>query len=129
MEAKLQATNARVRDYQDAVLVALDRAVALRTRVDDARALVATQEARIRAQRLQLEQSSLWEVGAASARLEVVVAELATAWRSLGIYLARNGTFLAGCSSAAGADWLAFTRARPGAAGLRAPFTASLPLP
>ena len=95
MEAKLQATNARVREYQDIVPVALDRAVALLARVDDARALVATQEAGIRAQRLQLEQSSLREVGAIPARLEVVTAEIATAWQSLATYFAREGTFLA----------------------------------
>lgn len=116
MEAKLQATNARVREQQDSVLVALDRAVALLARINDARALVATQEAHIRAQRLQLEQASLWQLGAAPARFDVVGAEVATAWRLLRTYLARDGTFLAplfvGVMALTG--WL-FTRGAQGA--------------
>jgi len=95
METKLRAANARVREQQDAVLAVLTRAVALQVRIDDARALVRTQEARIRAQRLQLEQAPLWQVGAAPARLEVVSAEVGTAWRSLAAYFARDGTYLA----------------------------------
>jgi small-conductance mechanosensitive channel len=117
MEAKLQATNAHVREYQDAVLVALDHAVALRTRIDDARAFIATQEARIRAQRLQLEQAPLWQLGASPARFDVVTAEVAVAWRSLGSYLARDGTSLAALfvGVLALTGWL-FTR-RPQGAG------------
>jgi small-conductance mechanosensitive channel len=95
METKLGATNARVREHQNAALVALERAVALQVRVDDARALVAAQEERIRSQRVQLEQSSLWQIGAAPARLDVVADEVATAWRSLGTYFARDGAYLA----------------------------------
>ncbi len=126
MEAKLQATNARLREHQDAVLVALDRAVALRTRVDGARSLVAAQEARIRAQRLQLEQAPLWQLGAAPARFDVVGVEVATAWRLLGTYFAREGTFLAALfvGVLALTGWL-FTRGPQGAGGraacLRAP--------
>ena len=94
METKLQAANARVREYQNVVPVALDRAVALLARVDDARTLVVAQEARIRAQRLQLERDPVWKVGATSARSDVVAAEVATAWRSLGSYFSRTGMFL-----------------------------------
>ncbi len=95
MEVKLQATNARVREQQGAVLVALDRAVALRSRIDDARSLVAIQEARIRAQRIQLEQAPLWQIGAAPARFDVVGAEVATSWQLLRNYISREATFLA----------------------------------
>ncbi|HEY5309762.1 MAG TPA: hypothetical protein VIK97_14715, partial [Casimicrobiaceae bacterium] len=95
MEAKLQATNARARESQDAVLVALDRAVVLQVRIDDARALVATQEAHIRAQRMQLEQAPLWQLGAAPARFDVVAGEVTAASRSMGSYFARDGVFLA----------------------------------
>lgn len=131
LQTKLQSANARIREHQDAVLVALDRAVALRARIDDARVLVATQEARIRAHRLQLERASLWQVGAAPPRFDVVAAEVATAWRSLGSYVAREGTFLAalfvGVLAATG--WL-FTRgSRDAVAAQHAwgrPFAASL---
>jgi potassium-dependent mechanosensitive channel len=116
MEAKVQATNARIREHQDAVLVALDRAVALRARIDDARALVAAQEARIRGQRMQLEQAPLWQVGAGPARFDVVAAEVATAWRSLRAYFARDGTYLAAVfvGVLALTGWL-FTRGPQGA--------------
>ena len=96
MEAKLQGASARVSETQDNVLLALDRTVALLTRIDDTRARVATQEERIRAQRLQLEQSSLWQLIAAPAHFDLVAAELRTAWRQLGGYFSRNGNFLAG---------------------------------
>ena len=95
-EAKLQGTSARVREYQDDVLLALDRTVALLTRIDNARARVVAQEDRIRAQRLQLEQSSLWQLVALPAHFDLVAAELRTAWRQLGTYFSRNGMFLAG---------------------------------
>ena len=131
MEAKLQATSARVREYQDAVLVALDRAAALLARINDARALVATQEARIRMQRLQLEQSSLWQVAGAPARFEVVAAEVATAWQSLGTYFARDGMLLAALFVGAMAlsGWL-FIRGSKGTGSAQhaygRPFAASL---
>ena len=89
------------------------------------RRLSATQEARIRAQRLQLEQAPLWQVGAAPARLEVVAAEVGTAWRSLGTYFVRDGTYLAALfvGVLALTGWLFLRgpqRRRIGAARLRA---------
>lgn len=94
--AKLQGTSARVSEYQESVLLAFDRAVALLARIDDARARVASQEGRVRAQRLQLERSSLWQLAAVPARLDVVADEVRTAWQLLGSYVSRNGTYLAG---------------------------------
>jgi potassium efflux system protein len=70
--------------------------VTLLARIDDARARAASQEERIRAQRLQLEQSSLWQLVAAPAQFDLIAAELRTAWRLLGSYFARHGTNLAG---------------------------------
>ena len=96
MEVRIQATIARVREHQNFVLVALDRAVALQARIEDARAMVAAQEAGIRARRIRLEESSLRQVAAAPARFDVVKAEVATAWRSLAGYLARDVAHLAG---------------------------------
>ena len=95
-EAKLQGTSARVRDYQDNAVLALDRTVALLARIDDARGRVASQEGRIRAQRLQLERSSLWQLVAVPAHFDLVADEVRTAWRLLGTYLSRDGTYLAG---------------------------------
>ena len=81
---------------RDAVLVALNRAVALRVRVGDARALVASQEARIRAQRLQLEQAPLWQVRRGTRSVSMWwPLKSRTAWRSLGDYFARDGIYLA----------------------------------
>jgi small-conductance mechanosensitive channel len=96
IEVKLYAASARVREYRDDVLLALDRALALLARVDDARALVAAQEEQVRAQRTQLEESSLWRLGAAPAHFDLVAAEVRTAGRLLGDYFAREGTALAG---------------------------------
>jgi len=95
-EAKLQDTSARVREAQDNALLALDRAVALLARIDDARARAAAQEGRIRAQRLQLEQSSLRQLVAVPAQLDLVATEVRTAWRLLASYFARDGSYLAG---------------------------------
>ena len=96
MEVKLRGTSARVKEYEDNALLALDRAVALLARIDDTRARVASQEERIRAQRLQLEQSSLSQLVAVPARFDRVAAELRSAWRLLQTYLSRHGTYLAG---------------------------------
>jgi potassium efflux system protein len=95
-EAKLQGASARVSETRDNVLLVLDRTAELLTRIDDARARVATQEEHIRAQRLQLEQSPLWQLIATPAHFDLVAAELSTAWRQLGGYFSRNGIFLAG---------------------------------
>jgi hypothetical protein len=116
--AKLQGTSARVREYQDDALLALDRAVALLARIDDARARVASQEERIRAQRLQLERSSLWQLVAVPARFDLIADEVRTAWRLLGSYVARDGTYLAGLflGVLALTGWLFMRGAEQGAA-------------
>ena len=95
-EAKLQGASARVKESQDNELVILDRTVVLLARIDDARARVASQEQRIRAQRLQLEQASLWQLVAVPAHFDLVAAELRAAWRLLGSYFSHEGTYLAG---------------------------------
>jgi potassium efflux system protein len=94
-EAKLQGMSARVREYQDGALLALDRAVALLARIDDARADIASQEERVRAQRLQLERSSLRQLVAVPTNLDVVAAEMRTASQLLLRYIAREGAYLA----------------------------------
>jgi hypothetical protein len=96
MEAGLQGAGARVREAQDDVLLALDRALVLAVRIDDARALTAAQEQRIRERRRQLEQSSLAQLAGTSAHLDRVAVGLRTAWRMLESYFARDGTYLAG---------------------------------
>ena len=117
IEAKLQRTGARVREYRDGALLTLDRALALLARIDDARALVAVREVQVRSERTQLEQSSLWQLAGAPAHLELVAAELRAAWRSLGAYFARDGAGLAGLffGVLALTGWL-FTRGRRQAA-------------
>jgi small-conductance mechanosensitive channel len=96
MEAGLQGAGARVGEAQDDVLLALDRALVLAVRIDDARALTAAQEQRIRERRRQLEQSSLAQLAGTSAHLDRVAVGLRTAWRMLESYFARDGTYLAG---------------------------------
>ena len=95
IEAKLHGASVRVREYRDEVLLALDRALALQARIDDARALVDAQEERVRASRTQLEQTPLWRLGTASAQVERVAADLRAAWRLLRTYLERDGAGLA----------------------------------
>ena len=94
--AKVQRTHARVREYRDNVLLPLDSALVLQTRIDDARALVAAQQEGVRSQRMLLEQSGLWQFRAAHAGLELVAAELRATWRVLQDYLLREGAGLAG---------------------------------
>ena len=117
-EAKLQRASARVREYQDNALLALDRTAALLARIDDARARVESQEQRIRAQRLQLEQSSLWQLVAVPANLDLVADEVRAAWRLLETYFSRHGTYLAGLFLGALAltGWLLIRGAKQGAA-------------
>jgi small-conductance mechanosensitive channel len=96
IEAKLRLATARVREYRGNVLLALDRALALQVRIDDARALMAVQQERVASQRMELEQSPLWQIGAAPAHFELVAAEVGAAWRLLRDYLVREGARLAG---------------------------------
>ena len=114
IEAKLGHAGARLQASRDDVLLALARALALQTRIDDVRASVTAQGERIRAQRLQLEESSLLKLGAAPEKFEFVAAELGAAWRMLRGYLAQHGPGLAALflGMLALNGWL-FTRRKP----------------
>jgi potassium-dependent mechanosensitive channel len=114
IEAKLQRTGARLQVSRDEVLLALDRALVLQTRIDEVRARASAQGESIRAQRLQLEESSLLQLGAAPDRVDVVTAELGAAWRMLRDYLVQHGPGLAALflGMLALNGWL-FTRRRP----------------
>jgi small-conductance mechanosensitive channel len=94
--AELQRTSARIREYRDNVLLALNRALVLQTRIDDARALVAAQYERVNSQRMKLEQVPLWQLPATPAQFKLVAAELRAEWRLLRTYSAREGAGLAG---------------------------------
>ncbi len=96
IDAKVQGAYARVREYRDGVLLALDRALALRARVDDARALVAAQQERARSRRTQMERSSLLQLLAAPAQLDLVAVELGVAWRVLRDYWLREAPRITG---------------------------------
>jgi potassium efflux system protein len=114
IEAKLGHAGARLQASRDDVLLALSRALALQTRIDDVRASVAAQGERIRAQRLQLEESSLLQLGAAHETFDFVAAELGAAWRMLRGYFAQHGPGLAALflGMLAFNKWL-FTRRKP----------------
>ena len=95
IEAKVRDANARVKEVRDTVLLGLDRALALQARVDAARALVTTQQERVRSQRLKLQESPLWHLGAAHAQIPLVAMELRSTWLVLREYLALERTGLA----------------------------------
>ena len=116
-EAKVQSAGARIRVYQDNALLDLDRSVALLARVDNARARAASQEERIRAQRLQFERASLWQLVAMPAHFDIVADQVRTGWRLLGTYLSRDGAYLAGLflGVLALTGWLFIRGARQGA--------------
>jgi potassium-dependent mechanosensitive channel len=96
IKTKLQHANARVRELRDNALLGLDRALALQARLEDARALIAARQARLSAQRLLLEQSPIWRLGAASAQFELVGAEFSSTWKIQRDYLAQDGAGLVG---------------------------------
>ncbi len=95
ISAKLQVTGVRVREYRDSVLLALDRALVLQVRIDDARARIAAQQERVRSQRLQQQELPLWQLDAAPAQFQLVVVELRSTWQSLRDYLVQAGGGLA----------------------------------
>ena len=96
IDAKAERAIARVREYRDALLPLFDRAVALQARIDDARALITVQWDRVRAQRLQLQEFPLWQLGAAHAQFPLIAAELRSAWSVLHDYLTLESPGLAG---------------------------------
>ncbi len=117
IEAKLRGTSSQVRESRDDVLLALDRALALQVRIDEARAVVAAQQDRVRSQKLRLQESPLWRLGAPPAQFETVGVQLRTAWHLLRDYLVREGAGIAGVffGVVALTGWL-FAR-RPGEGG------------
>ena len=130
LEAKLKATSARVREYRDNVVLALDRALVLQVRIDDARARIAAEQERVHAQRLQMQELPLWRLDVAAAQFHLVAVELRSTWRSLQDYLVRGGVGLGGVFFGALAltFWL-FTRKEGAGTGSRAygrPVAASL---
>ena len=96
IEAKLQGASGRLREFRDGVLLALDRAVALQARVNGARALVTARQERVRAQRMELEKSPLWQLGAAPAQFEHVAAELVRPGGRCGLLRCASASRLAG---------------------------------
>lgn len=96
IRTKLQQANARVREFRDSALLALDRALVLQARLEDARALIAARQARIDSQRLLLEQSPIWHLGAASTQFELVGTEFSSTWKIQRDYLAQDGAGLVG---------------------------------
>lgn len=96
IEAKLRTTGDRLRKVRDDALLDLARALSLQLRVHDASALVKAQLDRVRLQRMELEESSLWRLGGAPAQFDLVASELRAGDRLLREYLSRNGARLAG---------------------------------
>jgi small-conductance mechanosensitive channel len=96
IETEVSSTYSIVKDFRDSVLLGLDRALALRARIDDARTLVARNQEQVRLQREELEQSPLWRLGATPADFALLGAELRPSWRVLRDYLSREGAALAG---------------------------------
>ena len=96
IEAKLQRASEHLREFRDGALLALDRALALQARVNGARALIATRQERIRAHRMEVERSSIWQLAAVPAQFERVAADLGATWRSLREYLLRERGALGG---------------------------------
>jgi small-conductance mechanosensitive channel len=96
IRTKLQHTNARVREFRDNALLALDRALVLQARLNDGLALIAARQERVDAQRMLLEQSPIWRLGAASAQFEHVGAQLDATWQMLRDYLVQDGAGLVG---------------------------------
>jgi hypothetical protein len=96
IEVKLEATSVRIREYRDNVILALDRALVLQVRIDDARARIAAEQERVRAQRLQMQELPLWHLDAAPSQLQRVAVELRSTLRSLRDYLVQAGAGLAG---------------------------------
>lgn len=96
IKAKLEHSNARIREFRDKILLQLDRALVLQARLDDARALIVARQERIDAQRSLLEQAPIWRLGAPSAEFERVGAELNATWQMQRDYLVQDGAGLVG---------------------------------
>jgi potassium efflux system protein len=114
VEATLRGAGDRVRTVRDGVLLDYARALTLQLRIADASARVNARLEEVRLQRMQLEQSSLWQFGATPPQFQLIAAELRAGERSLRAYWVRSGAALAGLFLAlfAGCCWL-FTRSAP----------------
>ncbi|MDM0066657.1 mechanosensitive ion channel domain-containing protein [Variovorax sp. J31P207] len=96
VEATLRGADDKLRKVRDGTLQDLARALTLQLRVVEASALVNARLDHVRLQRMQVEESSLWQLGAAPSQVQLVSSELRASGRSLRQYLGRNGTGLAG---------------------------------
>ena len=96
IKAKLEHANTLVRGFSDNLLLTLDRALVLQARLEDARALIVARQERLNAQRMLLEQSPIWRLGAASTQFELVGAELGSTWRMLRDHLMQDAAGLVG---------------------------------
>jgi hypothetical protein len=96
IDANAERVMARIRERRDALLPLFGRAVALQARTDDVRALVTAQWDGVRAQRLQLQELRLWQLGTAHAQFSLIGAELRSTWSVLHDYLALESPGLAG---------------------------------
>lgn len=108
VEATLRRTGDQLRKARDGTLQDLARALTLQLRVIEASTLVNRRLDHVRLQRMQVEESSLWQLGAAPSQFQLVTSELRASGRSLRQYLASNGIGLAGlfCGVFAFTFWL-----------------------
>ena len=118
IDAKAERVIASVRERRDALLPLFGRALALQARTDDVRSLITAQWDSVRAQRLQLQELRLWQLGTARAQFSLIAAELRSTWSVLHDYLALESPGLAGVFLAilALCIWL-FTRSSDQAEG------------
>ena len=90
-----QAAAGQVREARDVVLLDYARALAVRARIDEAGAAITARLEQIRAQRIALEESSLWALAAQGTHADGVVTDLGAGRRALRDYLAAAGARLA----------------------------------
>ncbi len=96
VEATLQSSGDRVREVRDSALLDFVRAFTLQSRIVEASARISARIEHIRTQRMELETSSLWQLGAAPSQFELVASGLRTGDRLMREYLVENGARLAG---------------------------------
>ena len=96
VQATLQSAAERVREVRDSALLDFVRAFTLQARIIEASAGIGGRLEHLRAQRINLERSSLWQLGAAPWQFELVAAELRAGAGVLRAYLADEGAQLAG---------------------------------
>ena len=95
VETALQSAGDRVRDVRDSALLDFVKAFTLQARIVEASAGIARRVEHIRAQRLELETASLWQLRATAAQFGPLASELRTGDHLLREYLSENGAQLA----------------------------------